>query len=70
MPRKPKDYISARVRLGLKKKAMIKALEMDTNLSAVLDQFLARWLAGDIELYPMEPLWTGSEDEENDVETE
>lgn len=41
-----------RVPVELHKAARIKAIEQDTNLSAVIREFLRQWVAGDIELDP------------------
>ena len=41
-----------RVDVDLHKAARIKAIELDTNLSEILREFLRQWVAGDIELHP------------------
>ena len=40
-----------RVPVDLHKAARIKAIELDTNLSEILREFLRQWVAGDIELH-------------------
>ena len=46
----------------------MKALEMDTDLSTVLDQLLMRWLAGEIELQLTEDEANSEEDEDAVIE--
>ena len=43
-----------RIPQDLNKAARIKALEMDTNLSEVIREFLRLWVAGEVELPPKE----------------
>ena len=41
-----------RIPPDLHKAARIKAIEMDTNLSSVVRQFLRQWVDGEIDLQP------------------